>query len=66
MPIQITLIGFFGNVLDFEENADEPFNRRYSFSFTVLDTSPKLDELVGRLSKNLSTTGNLDDTLGNI
>jgi hypothetical protein len=66
MPIQITLIGFFENVLDFEESADEPFNRRYSFSFKVLDTSPKLDDLVERLSKNLSTTGNLDDQFGNV
>lgn len=57
MPIQIVLIGFFQQVLDFTETAEDPNNRDYSFTFTVTDTRPKLDELVGLMSSRLTTIG---------
>ncbi len=53
MPVPITLIGFFNSALEFTEDASDPFNRMYSFSFTVTDTSPKLDDLAGQLSSTL-------------
>jgi hypothetical protein len=41
----ITLIGFFNSVLNFSENAQNPFSRDYSFAFTVTETTPSLDDL---------------------
>lgn len=57
MPISITFVGFFNSTLEFTETAASPFSRDYSFSFTVLDTSPKLDVLVSKINSALSTTG---------
>lgn len=42
------LFGFFSKPLEFSESADKPFMRDYSFSFTVIDSNPKLSELVTR------------------
>ena len=57
MPIQITLVGFFSQVMEFTESAQDPFNRDYSFAFTVVYTSPSLDELVDRVGTSLTTLG---------
>ena len=54
MIVPITLVGFFNQVLDFTETAADPFNRNYTFSFTVTDTSPKLDTIVNKLSTSLA------------
>lgn len=54
MTVPITLIGFFNQVLEFTETSADPFNRNYSFSFTVTDTSPKLDTIVNKLSTSLA------------
>jgi len=54
-PNPITLIGFFNQVLDFTENAANPYSRDYTFSFTVTDTSPSLDEISHGLSSTLVT-----------
>lgn len=53
MPVPITLIGFFSQVLEFTEDAADPFNRQYSFSFTVTETSPRLDDLASSLGSTL-------------
>lgn len=53
MPVPITLIGFFNSALEFTEDASDPFNRIYSFSFTVTNTSPSLDDLTQKLSSAL-------------
>ncbi len=53
MPAPITLIGHFSQVLEFTEDAADPFNRVYSFQFTVTDTSPRLDDLANSLSTRL-------------
>jgi hypothetical protein len=65
IPMPLTLIGFFNSALEFSETAADPFNRAWSFSFTVTDTSPSLDDLnnrlslslVSRMSKNLINEG---------
>lgn len=57
MPMPITFIGFFNTVLQFNETADKPFNRDYSFQFTVTNTSPSLDELSSKINSALLLTG---------
>lgn len=54
MTVPITMIGFFNQVLEFTETAADPFNRNYSFSFTVTSTSPNLDELSNKLTTALT------------
>lgn len=44
-PMGIRFTGFFSQVMSFEENAEDPFKRDYSFTFVVEDTSPSLDSL---------------------
>ncbi len=61
MPTPITLIGFFNQALEFTEDATDPFNRLYTFSFTVTDTSPSLDDLSSTLSATL-VAGNIVNT----
>jgi hypothetical protein len=58
MPTPISLIGFFNEALKFSETAGDPFNRAWSFSFTVTDTSPSLDDLASKLSSTM-VSGNL-------
>lgn len=57
MPIKITLIGFFSQVLTFGEKASQQNMVDYSFGFTVTDTSPKLDALTDMLASGLTTIG---------
>jgi hypothetical protein len=40
------LNGFFSRVLEFEENAQKPNSRNYSFEFTVTSTFPDLDTVL--------------------
>lgn len=54
IPVQITLVGFFSKVLEFTETANDPFNRDYSFDFTVVHTSPSLDDLVTQVNTRLT------------
>jgi hypothetical protein len=56
MQVPLTLVGFFNSVLEFTEDASDPFNRTYSFSFTVTDTSPSLDDLSSQLGSILVVT----------
>ena len=46
-PVAIRFKGFFNQVLEFEEDARKPNSRNYRFEFTVQDTSPPLDEVIG-------------------
>ncbi len=62
MPMQITFAGFFNSVLEFTENASSPFNRDYSFGFTVTNTSPALDDLVDRINSALAAVGPISAT----
>lgn len=64
MPIPITFIGFFNNVLEFTESADKPYTRDYSFGFTVTATSPSLDDLTKRLNNALTNIGPLSAASG--
>lgn len=57
MPIPITFVGFFNQVLEFTENAAHPFSRDYTFGFTVTNTSPPLDDLTNKLNSALSLVG---------
>jgi len=50
----VNFIGHFTRVLDFTDDANNPFNKFYSFGFTVLDSYPPLDELYGEITQNLS------------
>lgn len=61
MPVQITLIGHFSKVLEFTETAADPFNRDYSFSFTVTRTSPSLDDIAQMIADASSLTGQLNE-----
>lgn len=63
MPIPLTLIGFFNTALEFSESAGDPFNRNWSFAFTVTATSPELDDLASKLSSTM-VSGNLVGGIG--
>ena len=51
IPFEIMLIGFFSANLEWEDNASKPNSKDYSFSFTVQEIVPDIDDLV----KNVST-----------
>lgn len=53
-PTFVTFAGHFGNVLDFVDTADEPFNKRWSFSFTAIGSNPKQDDLFAAVVSGLS------------
>lgn len=50
----ITFSGHFNRVLDINDNANDPFSKRYSFGFTALSSDPPLDELYQVISQQLS------------
>lgn len=54
IPIEISLIGHWNNVLEFTENAEKPFTRDYSMSFTVQEVVPPLEELPGLLQSQVT------------
>lgn len=49
LPIPIEFRGFFNTVLNFEENAEKPNSRDYSFDFTVTGVDPDLDDMVANV-----------------
>lgn len=51
----VTFIGHFSRVLDFSEDAGNPYNAQYSFGFTVLSSIPSMDNLYPTLVNNLRT-----------
>lgn len=50
----ITFNGHFSRVLDFEDNANDPFSKKYTFGFTVLSSDPPIDELYQVMVQQLS------------
>jgi len=52
-PSQITFQGFFTRVLEFEESAEKPNSRNYTFEFQVTATTPDLDEVLRGLTEIL-------------
>ena len=53
MPVPVTFIGFFNTVLEFSESSSQPFSRDYSFSFTVLGSSPSLNDISSKVNSSL-------------
>ena len=51
----ITFIGHFNRVMDFVDDANEPFSKQYTFGFTVLSSIPSMDYLYSTLTNNLQT-----------
>jgi len=51
----ITFIGHFNRVMDFTDDANEPFSKQYSFGFTALSSIPSMDYLYNTLTNNLQT-----------
>lgn len=54
LPLLIEFRGFFSTVLDFEENADKPGSRDYSFEFVVQETTPSLDDMLVSIGQILA------------
>jgi len=59
---RITLWGFFNSVLQFTEDANDPFNRNYSFAFTVTNTNPPLYSIVQSVNTKLTTKDQSSNT----
>lgn len=51
----VTFIGHFNKVLDFTDDATNPFNKLYTFSFTALASVPSMDYIYAVVSDNLRT-----------
>ena len=52
----ITFIGHFSRVLDFTDDAQNPYSKNYTFGFTVLSSIPSLDYIYNSVVNNLRTT----------
>lgn len=52
-PVQMSVDGFFTKVLEFEEAANKPHSRNYSFEFTVQEAEPDLDTVLQLLTGTL-------------
>jgi hypothetical protein len=62
-PAPVLFQGFFNNVLEFGEDAKDPWLVPWSFSFIVQRTNPSLDVISQYLSNALTNPGNLDQQL---
>lgn len=49
----VTFIGHFNNVMEFTDDANQPFNKQYSFGFTALASTPSMDYIYTTLTENL-------------
>jgi hypothetical protein len=47
----IDFIGFFDRVLEFTDDANDPFNKSYSFSFTATGSMPSMDHVYQYISR---------------
>jgi hypothetical protein len=54
-PGTIRLSGFYSSVLQFTESADAPNSVDWTMNFTVQDTTPDLNEIMGATFKQLSS-----------
>jgi hypothetical protein len=52
-PTPVVFYGFFNNVLEFSEVAEQPFMTEWSFSFIVQRTTPSLDYLTQYIANTL-------------
>jgi len=52
----VTFIGHFNKVLEFSDEAQNPYSKNYSFGFTVLSSIPSLDYIFNSVTSNLRTT----------
>lgn len=50
----VTFIGHFSRVLEFTDDANNPFSANYSMGFTVLSSIPSMDRIFSTVSNNLS------------
>ena len=50
IPVEIMLIGFFSSVLEWDDSAEKPNSKDFSFSFTVQEIIPDLDDIVKAVS----------------
>lgn len=50
----IRFIGHFSTALDFEDTAESPFNKTYSFGFTAIASEPSLTDIYEKMSDSLS------------
>lgn len=64
-PRPIQLIGFFNNVLDFGETAENPYLVEWSFNFIVQDTEPDLDALSDHLVSVLTNKKSVSEEINN-
>lgn len=51
-PIKFT--GHFNRVMDITDDANDPFNKQYSFGFTVISSDPEMYEIYDMIVDNLS------------
>lgn len=64
-PRPIQFVGFFNNVLDFSETAENPFLVEWSFNFVVQYTNPDLNTLSEYLVAVLSNPRQLSQQINN-
>lgn len=65
MPLDIMLIGFFSNVLEWSDLADKPFSKDYSMSFTVQEVVPPLETIVQELNGLSFNTEDISQDIAN-
>jgi hypothetical protein len=46
----VTFIGYFDRVLEFTDDASNPFSKNYSFSFVATETMPSMDDIFRYIS----------------
>jgi hypothetical protein len=46
IPSEIMLIGFFSSTLEWEDSAEKPNSKDYTFSFTIDEIIPDIDEII--------------------
>jgi hypothetical protein len=51
----ITFIGHFDKVLEFTDEASNPFSKSYSFSFIAVETIPSMDDIFKYVSASIGT-----------
>jgi len=59
-PKQVKFRGFFQNVLQFAETAQEPFQRQWNVQFVVQSTEPHLDEIAGFVSDYIFSRSSIE------
>lgn len=59
-PKQVKFRGFFQNVLQFSETAQEPFQRQWNVQFVVQSTDPHLDEIASFVSDYIFSRSSIE------